>query len=401
MGELGIGRIVVVTFVRLYKAIENIFIRLLLDRVSIIVKKAYRKGGVTINGNQPWDIKVHNNEFYARVGNDGPLGLGETYMEGMWDCDDICELSRKTFKNNIYKVYMNRWNRFLNFVELYFFNNQTKQKAWEVGQKHYDTGNDLFESFLDPNMQYSCGYWRTAKDLNQAQFDKMELIAKKLMLKPGMRVLDVGCGWGGLAKHLAKNYGVKVVGITISKEGARYAQDVCAGLKVDIRLQDYRDLDEKFDRIVSVGMFEHVGHHNYDDFFSMAHRCLKDDGIFLLHTIGVNHHDLPLTEPWLHTYIFANGILPYYKHISDHIEARFIIEDWQNFGYDYSKTLLAWYDNFIKSWPKLQSKYGDKFFRMWKYYLLFAAGSFQSRKLQVWQVVLTKSGHEQGYYAAR
>jgi len=250
-------------------------------------------------------------------------------------------------------------------------------------------------------MNYSCGYWRTATDLTQAQQDKMDLIAKKMMLKPGMKVLDIGCGWGGLCKHLAKNYGVNVVGITISKEGARYAQENCSGLPVEIRLVDYRDLNEQFDRIVSVGMFEHVGHNNYKDFFDAAHRCLKDEGIFLLHTIGVAHQDVPRSEPWFHTYIFPNGILPYYKHITEHIENQFIIEDWQNFGNDYSRTLIAWYDNFVKSWPKLENKYGDKFFRMWKYYLQFSAGAFKSRKFQLWQVVLSKNGIEGGYYAAR
>ncbi|XP_035707368.1 cyclopropane-fatty-acyl-phospholipid synthase isoform X2 [Folsomia candida] len=322
-------------------------------------------------------------------------------MDGFWDAEDIVELTCRTMKNGIYRIYMNPWNRFLNFLECYFFNLQSKEQCWEVGQKHYDTGNDLFESFLDPSMNYSCGYWKSAKNLTEAQIAKMELIAQKLSLKPGMTVLDIGCGWGGLCYHLAKNYGVSVVGITISKEQAALAQQRCEGLPVEIRLVDYRDLKEKFDRIVSVGMFEHVGHSNYREFFETSHRCLKDDGIFLLHSIGVNHKDIPCAEPWFHYYIFPNGILPYYKHITDCSEGLFIIEDWQNMGNDYSRTLLAWLENFKKNWPTIEAKYGPRFYRMWNYYLQFSAGSFRSRKFQLWQVVLSKDGIQGGYYAAR
>jgi len=219
-------------------------------------------------------------------------------------------------------------------------------------------------------------------------------------LKPGMRVLDIGCGWGGLCKYLAEKYQVQVVGITVSKEGARLAQERCENLPVDIRVIDYRDLDEKFDRIVSVGMFEHVGRSNHKTFFQVCNRCLEDDGILLLHSIGVSHKRVCLTEPWFHTYIFPNGILPYYKDIPEAIEDLFIIEDWHNFGHDYSRTLMAWHDNFIKNWPKVAHK-GERFFRMWKYYLLMSAGAFRSRKYQLWQVALTKDGFKGGYQAAR
>ncbi len=148
-------------------------------------------------------------------------------------------------------------------------------------------------------------------------------------------------------------------------------------------------------------MFEHVGPKNYQSFFETAHRCLKEDGIFLLHTIGVSHHDFPLADAWFDKYIFPNGILPYHKHITEHVEKKFILEDWQNFGYDYSKTLIAWFENFSRNWPKIESKYGDKFFRLWKYYLLMGAGCFKARRIQLWQVVLSKNGIENGYYAAR
>jgi cyclopropane-fatty-acyl-phospholipid synthase len=250
-------------------------------------------------------------------------------------------------------------------------------------------------------MSYSCGYWKNAENLHQAQIAKMELIGKKLKLKPGMKVLDIGCGWGGLCKYLAENFGVEVVGCTISVEQGQLAREACAGLPVEIRLSDYRDIDEKFDRIVSVGMFEHVGTSNYRTFFKVANRCLKDDGIFLLHSIGVSHQFVPLIEPWFHKYIFPNGILPYHTEVPENIDGLFIVEDWHNFGPDYTKTLRAWKSNFQKNWPKIEHKAGDKFYRMWNYYLGVSAAAFRARKYQLWQIVLSKNGIQGGYESVR
>jgi cyclopropane-fatty-acyl-phospholipid synthase len=250
-------------------------------------------------------------------------------------------------------------------------------------------------------MNYSCGYWKDADNLAQAQENKMKLIGEKLKLEPGMKVLDIGCGWGALCKYLAREYQVQVVGCTISKEQADIARESCAGLPVDIQLIDYRDLDSKFDRIVSVGMFEHVGTANYKTFFKVAERCLEDDGIFLLHSIGVSHPGVPLIEPWFHKYIFPNGILPYHTDIPKNIDGLFIIEDWHNFSNDYAKTLTAWRENFKKSWPKLSERYGNTFYRMWYFYLSLSIGAFKSRKYQLWQIVLTKNGLEGGYESVR
>ena len=252
-------------------------------------------------------------------------------------------------------------------------------------------------------MNYSCGYWKDARDLNEAQLHKMELIGRKLKLEPGMRVLDIGCGWGGLCKFLAEKYDVQVVGITVSEEGAKIAQERCEGLPIDIRLQDYRDLNEKFDRIVSVGMFEHVGRRNYRTFFQVADKCLHDGGIFLLHTIGVDGNMAPYAEPWANKYIFPNGILPCHKNIPAGIHNLFTIEDWHNFGADYDKTLMAWYSNFVRNWPTIEHLFDDskRFYRMWSYYLLAAAGLFRSRKFQLWQIVLSKNGIPGGYMSVR
>lgn len=251
-------------------------------------------------------------------------------------------------------------------------------------------------------MQYTCGYWKDVDNLNDAQFNKMELIAKKLDLKPGMRILDIGCGWGTLCKYLAEKYEVECVGVTVSEEGVAHGKKLCAGLPVDIRLQDYRKVDEKFDRIVSVGMFEHVGYWNYRTFFEVAKNCLVDNGIFLLHTIGFNQFDYPLrSDPWSDKYIFPNGQLPSPIDIAETTKNLFVIEDWHNFGLDYSKTLFCWRENFINSWPKLESKYGESFYRMWTFYLSFFRAVFKVRRLQVWQIVLSKDGLKREYRAIR
>jgi len=249
-------------------------------------------------------------------------------------------------------------------------------------------------------MSYSCGYWKNAKTLTEAQTAKLDLIAEKLKLREGMKVLDIGCGWGGLAHHLASKYGVTVVGVTIGKEGAAYARKFCAGLPVEIRVQDYRTLNEKFDRIVSVGMFEHVGSKNYREYFQVARRCLVDEGIFLLHTIGVSDPRMERKDPWTLKYIFPNGEIPYYRTVDDALEGLFLIEDWHNFGPDYGKTLLSWRDNFNTAWPSLESKYGNTFYRMWRFYLETSAGAFAARKLNLWQIVLSK-GLVDGYESVR
>jgi len=259
----------------------------------------------------------------------------------------------------------------------------------------------VIESMLDKNLQYTCGYWRNAKDLDEAQIAKMELIAKKLHLKPGMTVLDIGCGYGTLAYHLAKHYKVSVVGNSISKEQTKYAETLCEGLPCKFLLCDYRVLNEKFDRVVSVGMFEHVGGNNHKEFFEVCNRCLKDDGILLLHTIGISHKSVMGLDHWIHKYIFPNGYVPYYMEVCKAIEGMWVIEDWHNFGFDYSKTLAAWERKFEKNWPSLKHKYAPEFHTIWQTYLQAAQAAFLSRTLQLWQIVLTKDGFKNGYLSYR
>jgi cyclopropane-fatty-acyl-phospholipid synthase len=352
--------------------------------------------GVFPNGNKAWDIQIHNEDFYMRVFNEGSLGLGESYMEGWWDCPSLDQFFDRIITADLEsQVLHNKWLWPKLFL-LKLLNFQTKKGALVVGVKHYDLGNDLFHAMLDQRMNYTCGYWENARDLDAAQLNKLELSCQKLMFKPGMRVLDIGCGFGSLAKYAVENYGVSVVGITISKEQCQYAQRNCAGLPVEIRFQDYRDVQEKFDRIVSLGMFEHVGHLNYRTYMQKVSDCLHEDGLFLLHTIG-NRKTYTTSDAWINKYIFPNGVIPSMLQISRASEGLFIMENWANFGAYYDNTLMAWDANFERNWAHLKTQYDETFYRMWRYYLLACAASFRSRSMQLWQIVFSKQGIRGGY----
>lgn len=356
-----------------------------------------RPAGITLNGKKAGDPQIHNKKFYNRVLAGGSLALGESYMDGWWDCDRLDVFFAKLLRANLNKTIITPrliWHVF----KAYVLNMQQKPFARRNVAHHYDIGNDLYEAMLDQSMAYSCGYWRDAKTLKQAQFNKHDLICKKLGLKKGMRVLDIGCGWGGFAMHAAKKYGVTVVGVTLSENQARLARKRCKGLPVTIKLQDYRDVTGSYDRIVSIGMFEHVGAKNYKQFFQVCKRLLRDDGLMLLHTIGRKKSN-KTTDPWIATYIFPHGMLPSHKQIAAAVEGVFTIEDVHNFGADYDKTLMAWYENFSKH--KKTLSYDERFQRMWEYYLLACAGSFRARKNQLWQYVLSPKGIMGGYDSIR
>jgi len=367
-----------------------------------ILRELTAEAGVSINGDAPWDIQVFDDDVYRLVLTKGSLGFGEAYMDGMWECDRLDQLFQRLLSSQAEEK-IDNWSRLRLLGEILrhsLFNLQSSQRAFQVGEQHYDIGNDVFEAMLDPSMSYSCGYWHNATGLADAQQKKLDMICRKLELQPGERLLEIGCGWGGLAHFAAQHYGVEVVGITVSKEQQKLARKRCAGLPVAIELMDYRDLAEKFDKVVSVGMFEHVGPKNYATYFDTVHRALKDDGLFLLHTIG-NSVTSPKTDAWIDKYIFPNGKLPSAKEIASVLERRFLIEDWHNFGPDYDRTLMAWWDNFEQAWPGLQEKYGERFYRMWKYYLMSCAGFFRSRQGQLWQLVLSKTERQLVYRSVR
>jgi cyclopropane-fatty-acyl-phospholipid synthase len=357
--------------------------------------------GVEINGSNPWDIAVHNDGFYRKVLTEGELGIGESYMDNWWDAGKVDELIFKMVSARLDEKVRLKSSIILKILSARIINLQSKRRAFIIGEKHYDMGNDLFSLMLDKRMNYSCAYWKDADNLEKAQEDKLELICRKIHLKPGMRILDIGCGWGAFGKYAAEKYNAEVVGITVSKEQVELGRKLCEGLPVEFRLMDYRDLDEKFDRIVSVGMIEHVGYKNYRTFFEIASRCLNDNGLFLLHTIG-NIKSEKSIDPWTDKYIFPNGILPSVAQIGKAIEKLFVMEDWHNFGKDYDKTLMAWYENFEMNWDKIKDKYSDRFYRTWKYFLLSAAGSFRTGiKNQLWQIVLSKNRVAGAYRSVR
>ena len=361
------------------------------------IEKILKSVDVEINGSRPWDLQVHDERFYARVLSGGSLALGESYMDGLWDCKALDQLSEKLLRGRIDKqVKASSPSFFLVLLRAYLLNPQSKKRAYIVGKKHYDVGNDLFSLMLDERMNYSCGYWRNAENLGQAQINKLDLICRKLHLRPGMSVLEIGCGWGAFAKYAAENYGVSVDGVTISKQQFEFAQDSCKGLNVSIELKDYRELTGQYDCIVSVGMFEHVGYKNYKKYMEVVHRCLKEEGLFLLHTIGRNH-SRSVTDPWINKYIFPNGMTPSVQQIGTASEGLFVVEDWHNFGQDYDATLMSWNKNFQNNFDKLKDLYDDRFKRMWEYYLSMCAGTFRSRRNQLWQLVMTKGGIKGGY----
>ncbi|MEJ2695563.1 MAG: cyclopropane fatty acyl phospholipid synthase [Candidatus Sulfobium sp.] len=364
-----------------------------------IVQQILADADISINGSGPRDIVVHDERLYQRVLTDGSLGLGEAYMDGWWDCRCLDELFCRIMQTNAEEKTRN-WKYALHVLKARVFNLSSKSRSFEVGEKHYDIGNELYRNMLDKRMVYSCAYWKDKGSLDEAQEAKLDLICRKLGLKAGDRILDIGCGWGSFAGYAAEKYGVKVVGISVSNEQVSLGKELCCGQSVDLRLQDYRDLNEKFDHIVSVGMFEHVGYKNYRTFMTTVNRCLKDDGLFLLHTIGNNISSVT-TDPWIYKYIFPNSMIPSMAQISAAVEGLFVMEDWHNLGIYYDRTLTAWFRNFGENWNKIEALYDDRFFRMWKYYLLSSAGLFRARQLNVWQIVLSKKGVPGTYQPVR
>ena len=362
------------------------------------------QAGVHPGGAAPTDPVIHDSRFHARVMAQASLGLGESYMDGWWDVESLdgmlCCIMRSRIDQRVHGV-----GEIADTLRARLLNLQTGRRTYAVGERHYDLGNDLFEAMLGQRMVYSCGYWRDAETLDQAQEAKLDLVCRKLGLRPGMRVLDIGCGWGEALKFAAERYGVSGVGITISREQAEYARNLCAGLPIEIRLQDYRELcaddgGERFDRSFSIGMFEHVGVKNYHTYFEVARRCLVADGLFLLHTIGSNI-SVRQTDPWIGRYIFPNSMLPSAAQITVACEDLFVIEDWHGFGTDYDRTLQAWRHNIEQAWNSLPSRYDERFRRMWRYYLAAAMAAFRSRRTQVWQLVLSPEGVPGGYLAPR
>ena len=353
------------------------------------IAQLLQRAGIQVNGPAPWDMQLRDSATWRRMMAHGTLGFGESYMDGQWECERLDELVCRMLRADGTRVvtarFLPRW--LAQELRHALVNLQSVSRAFRVAEQHYDLGNDLYAAMLDSRMVYSCAYWPRATDLEQAQEHKLELICRKLELRAGERLLDVGCGWGGLAEHAARHFGCEVVGVTVSKEQAALARERCAGLPVTVQLADWRSLSGRWDKIVSVGMFEHVGPKNYAAYFRRMRELLTDQGLFLLHTIGSDRTERA-TNAWTERYIFPNGKLPSAVEITRQVEDHFLIEDWHNFGLDYDRTLMAWWARFERAWPQLRARYGERFFRMWKFYLLSSAGFFRSHQGQLWQIVL-------------
>jgi len=356
--------------------------------------------GIEVNGNRPFDLRILNDAFYDEALPRGADGVLDAYVAGWWESDRLDELTARVLSGSLHLPAASAFSLWLANLSARIFNHQSRRRSLHV-RRHYDLGNDLFEAMLDRRLVYSCAYWKEAANLDEAQEAKLELVARKVGLRPGMRVLDIGCGWGSFAKYAAQTHGVSVVGITISKEQCELGRTLCASLPIRLHCGDYRELDDgTYDAVVSMGMFEHVGYKNYRTFMKIVRERLTPGGLFCLQTIGRNTTGFSVA-PWINRNIFPNGMLPSAKQITAAAEGLFVIEDWHNFGADYDKTLMAWFANFQANWPKLRDKYGDHFYRMWKCYLLTCAGAFRARDNQLWQVVFSPSGVTGGYASSR
>jgi cyclopropane-fatty-acyl-phospholipid synthase len=355
------------------------------------VETIFSPPDVRVNGLRPWDIRVHHPDFYTRVLAGGSLALGESYMDGWWSCRALDQFFDRILTAGLDRQVRKHAHLLWTALKAKLINAQRPSQAEVIGKRHYDLGNRLFAHMLDKRMNYSCAFWDDAASLDEAQENKLALICRKIGLQPGMTVLDIGCGWGGFARWAAEKYQARVLGVTVSKEQAAFAREYCRGHDVSIEERDYRELEGRFDRVVSIGMLEHVGARNYRTFMQVVRRCLKTGGLLLVQTIGGNR-SVSATDAWIDKYIFPNSMLPSIRQIASASEGLLVMEDWHSLGPHYDKTLMAWYRNFDRNWEKIKTLYDERFYRMWTYYLLSCAGSFRSRRNQLWQIVFSKKG---------
>lgn len=355
------------------------------------------KADVRIDGDRPWDIKVHDERVFARVFAHGSMGLGDAYMDGWWDAPALDEFFTRVLGARLDEQ-VEVFNAVIAHLRARYVNMQRGRKAFKVGHVHYDTGNELFAAMLGKYKMYSCANFEHTDNLDDAQEAKLHTVCRRLGLKPGQKVLDIGCGWGQALKFAAEHYGVSGVGVTVSSEQAKYARELCKGLPIEIRVQEYHELNETFDAVYSIGMFEHVGGKNYRNYFEVVRRCLKAEGLFVLYCIGVNSTPSK-PDPWIEKYIFPNSMVPAASQVTKALENLFVVEEWRNFGVDYDKTLMAWIANFTAAWPELSKHYDERFRRMWLFYLASSAATFRTRRDQLWELTLSPNGVPGGYRA--
>ena len=363
-----------------------------------IIRELFALADIEIGGTRTGDIRVHDPRFYERVLRDASIGFGETYMEDWWETDALDVTIDKICRANLKQKITGSWRMRALTVKAVMLNLQAKSRSGASVEAHYDIGNDLYTRMLDERMVYTCGYWKHATTLKEAQEAKLDLVCRKAGLEPGMKVLDLGCGWGGLASWAAEKYGCSVIGVTLSKDQVALGNELWGPkgkkLDVELRLCDYRDIEGKFDRVLSVGMMEHVGPKNHREMMEVINRRLADDGVAVVHTIA-NNKSLRHGTPFIEKYIFPNAVAPSIAQIGRAIEGLFVLEDLHNIGPDYDPTLMAWWENFDRTYSEISHRYDRRFYLMWKFYLLAAAGASRSRDGQLYQFVLTKTGRAQ------
>jgi cyclopropane-fatty-acyl-phospholipid synthase len=358
------------------------------------------RAGVTVDGTEPWSMRVHDERVWERLVRDRELGIGESYMDGWWDCDRVDEMLVRVLDANLRDEIRPTPKLLAIAAKSIALNRQTVRRARRNAHHHYDIGNDLYSAMLDRRMVYSCGYWRAVDTLDAAQEAKLDLVCRKLHLEPGMRLLDIGCGWGAFVQFATERYGVQAVGISPAGEQVAYCRAHLVGTTIEIRQTDYREVSGTFDRITSIGMMEHVGPRNLQAFFRACDRLLAPGGLMLHHTIGVLRTK-NYTNPWIDKYIFPGGILPSLAQLARGAETRWVTEDVHNFGPDYDRTLMAWHANIEAKWAELPARYDERFRRMWRFYLLSCAAAFRARQLQLWQVVYRRVGQAEPYQPVR
>jgi cyclopropane-fatty-acyl-phospholipid synthase len=363
------------------------------SRSADVMRDLLARAGVTVGGDEPWDIQIHDPRVYARVLRDGTLAVGESYVEGWWDSPALDQMLQRVIGARVDLELRDSWVLLAHLVRARIFNRQTA-RAFEVGERHYDVGNDLYEPMLGRRMMYTCAYWKDASTLDAAQEAKLDLVCRKIGLRSGQRVLDLGCGWGGFAAFAAQQYGARVVGYTVSREQVAWINQHYADLPIEVRLDDYRNATGKYDAVVSIGLMEHVGPKNHRAYMELAARCLVPGGVAFIHTIGGSRARTQI-DPWFDTYIFPNAVIPTLGQLATAMEEVLVPEDVQNIGPHYDRTLMAWWDNFDAAWPRLRERYGDRFYRMWKYYLLASAAEFRVRHHNLYQIVATPVGTPQ------
>lgn len=357
------------------------------------------EAGVPVNSPEPWSIHVKNERLWDRVVSQHELGLGESYVDGWWECQSVDQMLTKLLTVKAAARLTPSLSVVFSALKSNILNMQTKARAAENAKHHYNIGNNLYERMLDSEMAYSCGYWKEAKNLDQAQLSKFDLICRKLKLEKGMTLLDIGSGWGGFLRYAVKNYGVHATGISPADQQILLAKERSSGLNIDFYQMDYRDFTGRFDRVVSVGMMEHVGPKNFRDFFEKCDELLAPNGIMLHHLISGTRAQNK-TDGFFNRYIFPGGVIPSPSQITKAAEGLFILEDVHNFGLDYDKTLMAWHKNINKRWEEIP-EYDMRFKRMWNYYLLASAAGFRSRGLNLNQYVFRKEGILEPYIPVR